>query len=151
MREYFIEKSVEISAPASKVWEVLVNPEWLKQWASAFAEGTYAESDWEKGSEVSWKDKDGNTGAKGVVIDNDPPKELKIAFYDDVNAGQDSTPGAYTEKFLLSQTESITTLSIVAGPLPEAHYKAHVKLWQQAIEKIKVLGEDAMMVSGMDA
>ena len=151
MSKNIIEKKVEINAPASRVWEVLVNPEWLKQWAASFSEGTYAESDWEEGSQVLWKDKAGNIGAKGIVIENVPLKSLAVAFYDDVHADKQSATGSYTEKYLLSQADGKTTLNITAGPLPEEHYKQHEPLWAQAIEKIRWLGEDAMMVTGMDA
>ena len=59
-----IEKSIEIDAPIEKVYEVLTNPELVRGWASAFSEGTYAETDWQPGSTVEWKDKSGNVGAK---------------------------------------------------------------------------------------
>ena len=151
MRDLMIEKTIDINAPASKVWEVLVHPDWLKRWASAFSEGTYAESDWEPGSEVLWKDKEGSTGAKGKVVANEPFKLLKVAFYDDVHADSGDALGRYSETYNLIQTDGKTTFSIVAGPLPEEHFRLHDPLWEQAMEKIKFLGEEAMMVSGMDA
>ena len=45
-----------MSSTADKVWNVLVDPELTKKWASHFSEGTYVETDWKKGSLVVWKD-----------------------------------------------------------------------------------------------
>ena len=43
--------SVTISASAGKVWNVLVDPEAIKQYMF----GTNAVSDWHKGSPIVWK------------------------------------------------------------------------------------------------
>jgi hypothetical protein len=52
----------------------LVDREKVKQWASAFSEGTTIETNWSIGSEVIWKDGEGNIGAKGIVQLFDPRK-----------------------------------------------------------------------------
>src|SRR5687768_4584167 len=151
MSAHVIEKTVNIAAPAAAVWELLVNPELAARWAEAFSEGTYVESDFGQGSKVIWKDKEGNTGAKGVVMLRREMELLEVAFYDDVNADDHQPTGQYRERFALSSEKGKTRLSISAGPLPEEHYKIHEPLWTAALEKIKTLAEQAVPARGMDA
>ena len=62
MEKLFVEKTVDINAPASEVWEVLTNPvlskEWIKEWWPDFE---ILESEWKEGSPVIWKIKNGIT------------------------------------------------------------------------------------------
>ena len=50
MGKLFVEKAIEIHAPASKVWDVLTNPaltrEWIKEW---WPDLVILESDWNGG------------------------------------------------------------------------------------------------------
>jgi uncharacterized protein YndB with AHSA1/START domain len=39
MPKLFVEKTLEINAPASTVWDVLTNPEQTSEWAPEFAGG----------------------------------------------------------------------------------------------------------------
>ena len=47
----FVKNSIVINAPASKVWDALVNPEKTKQYMF----GCETVSDWKKGSSLLWK------------------------------------------------------------------------------------------------
>lgn len=55
MSKLFVDISIEINAPVSKVWDVLTNHEFTSEWASEFSGGSplRIESDWELGSPVS--------------------------------------------------------------------------------------------------
>ena len=57
MPKLFVEKTIEINAPASTVWDVLTNPEQTSEWAPEFAGGAEfrIESDWKLGSPVLWR------------------------------------------------------------------------------------------------
>lgn len=133
-----IQKALEINAALSKVWDVLVKPEYNRQWAEAFFEGTYVETDWQKGSPVVWKTADGETAATGIVEENNHPTLLKLAYYDD---GKNDEPGEYRETYSLSGNNDKTVLLIESGPLSVKHAKAHTGLWEQAIAMIKSLAE----------
>ena len=146
-----IEKTVNIAASPTAVWELLVTPALVRRWAAAFSEGTYVESDFRLGSEVIWKDSDGNIGAKGIVKQHRKMQLLEVAFFDDVNADATGPTGQYTERYVLSSESGKTRLAISAGPLPEEHYKVHEPLWTDAVEKIKLLAEQAVPARGMDA
>jgi uncharacterized protein YndB with AHSA1/START domain len=135
-----IKKHVEVNATADKLWEVLTAPQYVSQWANAFGEGTYVETDWQKSSEVLWKDKDGNVGARGTVEMSDKGSLLKVLFPDEQESERTARP--YTETYAMSDDDKgRATLSINAGPLALKHMKEHEPLWDKAIAKIKELAE----------
>lgn len=135
-----IKKHIEVNADAGKVWDVLTMPDFVAQWASAFGEGTTVETDWKKSSEVIWKDKDGNIGARGIVEMSDPASLLKVTFYDDAETADTATP--YSEIYTMSDNgEGKATLSIEAGPLAVKDAKKHESHWNEAVLKIRQLAE----------
>ncbi|WP_276134497.1 SRPBCC family protein [Polluticoccus soli] len=135
-----IKKHVEMNATAEKIWDVLTAPQYTTQWAAAFSEGTWVETDWKKSSEVIWKDKDGNIGARGTVEISNKASLLKIMFPDEQK--EEHTKRPYTETYAMSDDgKGKATLSIDAGPLSVKHLKMHEPLWNKAIAKIKELAE----------
>src|SRR5688500_15547433 len=121
MSSHVIQKSVSISTSLQKVWQLLTNPSLISEWASAFSEGTSVESDFQAGSAVIWRTKDGETGAVGKVTQRKDEKLLEISYYDDVNPDLKQQPGVYKETYSLSTSKESTVLSIKAGPLAEEH------------------------------
>ena len=150
MSGHIIQKSVSISTSPQKVWQLLTNPSLIGEWASAFSEGTYVESDFHAGSSVVWRTKDGEPGAVGKVTQRKDEQLLEISYYDDVNPDLNDQPGVYKETYSLSTSKDNTILSIKAGPLAGEHYKAHEPLWTNALEKMKAFAELAMSIKGMD-
>jgi len=55
-----MEFSINIEAPKEKVWNTLWNDQTYREWTSAFAEGSRAETDWKKGSRVLFTDGKGS-------------------------------------------------------------------------------------------
>jgi uncharacterized protein YndB with AHSA1/START domain len=84
MPKLFVEKTIEINAPASKVWEVLTNPEQTAEWAPEFAGGTefHIESDWQLGSPVLWRGQGGSVIVQGNVTALEPKKLLRFTVFD---------------------------------------------------------------------
>lgn len=136
-----ITKTVEIDAPKSKVWDVITDTAKVNQWANAFSEGTYVETDWQPGSQVLWKDASGDAGANGRIMANNKDEKLHMQYYDDVNAAADAPLGEYHEIFALNELGGKTVLTINAGPLPQMYYSKHEPLWTKAVEAIKQMAE----------
>jgi uncharacterized protein YndB with AHSA1/START domain len=137
-----LKKQISIKAPADKVWNALVNKDHVKQWATAFSDGIYVETDWKKGSAVVWKAKDGTVGASGVVVINTPNSLLKVDFYDDVHAGPPSgITGEYSETFILQPADGKTELTIYSGLLAVKHTKEHSPMWDKALALLKAIAE----------
>ncbi len=129
-------KSIELPIPASQVWQILTEPMHVAEWASAFSEGTYVETDWKEGSEVLWKTKEGITGAKGFMEKLVKNALLVVRFYDDVNAKTGDDLGNYRESFSLEEANGKTVLTIQSGPQPVKFVKSQAPLWENALKKI---------------
>jgi uncharacterized protein YndB with AHSA1/START domain len=137
-----IKFTVAVNASPIKMWDVLVNPAYSKQWAKEFSEGALVKTDWKEGSEVLWLTKSGDIGAKGVVLINKPACLLKIGFYDDIKMTPPSLPGEYSETYSLAEQNGQTIFSLEGGPLPVKEYSTHLPLWKKAVEKMKALAEE---------
>ncbi|MGV3766256.1 MAG: SRPBCC family protein [Chitinophagaceae bacterium] len=133
--------SIEINASPARTWAVITGKETLRRWAAAFGEGTWAETNWVQGSEVVWKDNEGNTGAKGIILVNEPGSLLKTGYYDDIRSAPPTPLGEYTEIFALAEKAGDTILSTDAGPLSLKHIKAHQPMWEDALKRIKKIAE----------
>lgn len=141
MEKKTLKRSLKLNAPAPRVWEIVSDPELIKQWASAFGHGTHADSDWKVGSEIAWKDMGGNVGAKGIIKKMEPEKELRVDFFDDVKMTDPEQLGDYSEIYSITTEGDNTTLEISAGPLDEKYFTGFVPMWDRAMENIKKLAE----------
>lgn len=71
MSEPFIEKSIQINAPVSKVWQVFTNPAITRQMGGEYV------SDRKVGSGFGWKSPDGNMLTNGAILQIEPEKLLQ--------------------------------------------------------------------------
>ena len=71
MSKYFIEKTIEINAPVSKVWRVFTDPA-----LTTHLGGEYV-SDWKVGSSFGWKGADGKMVTNGTIMKIMPEKLLQ--------------------------------------------------------------------------
>ena len=77
----FIKNSITISAPQSKVWNALINPEQTKKYMF----GSEAISDWRVGSPLIWKglyEGKEMIFVKGSVVDIKPERFLAYTVFD---------------------------------------------------------------------
>src|SRR5947209_2887423 len=80
----FVKQSIEIQAPAAKVWQILTDSGLTRSWVREFF-GQDAElvSDWKLGSPVAWKVvRDGKTYVEGNVTALEPNKLLRYTVFD---------------------------------------------------------------------
>lgn len=146
MTKLFIEKSIEIYAPAGNVWKTLTDPnisrEWIRSWWYEF---DVLESDWRPGSPVLWKLCNGDLGAEGIVIKSEPYWELAFTVnMNDRNLGQKEMLA-----FKLREIEDVTLLAVSIGDFSssaahEALYPAAVDNWDKSLSKIKSLTESTV-------
>ena len=140
MPKIFVDKSIEINAPASKVWEVLTNPkltkEWIKLW---WPDIMVLESDWKLGSPVLWK-VSGKIGATGIVMLVDPSRMLSFSFKVNGSSKQENIV------YRLEGQKASCTLSISVGDFGDTQehrlcYSGADEAWNQSLPKIKQLAE----------
>ncbi|PST82534.1 hypothetical protein C7T94_07625 [Pedobacter yulinensis] len=135
-----ISKQINIEAAAARVWEILVNPN--EHWGPVFGSETLVRSDWRPGSNITWTDANGDIGALGIINKFDPPANLELRYYDEVEPKPGDSLGAYTERFELEAgSDGTTVLTIAAGPIEKMHAGAHAKMWDDALRVIKKAAE----------
>ena len=110
-----VTNTITIQAPASKVWDALVNPEQTKKYMF----GCEALSDWKPGSPLIWK---GNfngvemIAVKGNVVRIEPKKSLVYTVIDPNNPKIPDLPENYlTITCDLAETNGQTTLEVSQG------------------------------------
>src|SRR3954469_7535555 len=87
MENLTLKTSITINAPAQKVWQALTDPAIVKQYFF----GTNVQSDWEKGSPITW------TGEwqgkqyqdKGTILDITPGKYVKYSYWSSMGGTED--------------------------------------------------------------
>jgi uncharacterized protein YndB with AHSA1/START domain len=141
MSKFYIEKSILISASVDKVWDVLTSAAFVHEWSQCFGVAVHPETDWDKGSEIVWKDDNGKPSARGLVTAHEGHQLLRIAFEDHVSSVKPIVPGKYSETYRLLEDGNHTFLSFYGGELSQEDHDHHTPLWDKALSEIKKLSE----------
>jgi uncharacterized protein YndB with AHSA1/START domain len=137
-----VENSVEINAPAAKVWEVLVQPGFIRQWDEV--PEVYGDDPLNMGSEMTWESEGGKT-VKLVVIEYEPLELLQLSLSNS-SWTVHPRPGDITYTYTLTETDGSTQLLMQVGDfsiLPDGqdYYDASLEFVNEAGMKIKQLAE----------
>lgn len=99
-----------IQATKSQVWEALVTPNAIKQYMF----GTHVESDWHKGSEITWKGefKNKKYEDKGVILKIEPEDTLQYSHFSPLSGKPDAPENYHTVTINLSETGKETEVSL---------------------------------------
>ncbi len=139
MPKLFVELSIKINAPASRVWAVLTDPaqEYGKEW---FHDFVTLDSDWKVGGSMHWKFSSGLT-AEGKISAIKPCSLLSFSF-------KGGAPKPVNETFKLKEREGTTVLTVLIGDfesdpvLKHHYYPLAVENWNKYfLPKIKELAE----------
>jgi hypothetical protein len=141
-----IEKEIDVDAPRERVWDVLTGDATYRQWTAEFAEGSYADTDWQEGSSVRFLGPDG-TGLVGRVVAGRRPEFLDVEYTGLVGGGRDDTESEQAhlwagthETYRLAEAGGGTHLAISA-PMEDAHYDDMTQAWDRALARVKELAE----------
>ena len=135
-----------INAAPEKIWNVLWNDDTYRKWTSAFAEGSYAETDWKEGSKVLFLDGSGR-GMVSRIEKNKPNEYMSIEHLGEVKAGKEDTTsdrvkawaGSH-ENYTLKKVNGKTELLIDMDITPEFK-DMFEKIWPVALKNVKELSE----------
>jgi uncharacterized protein YndB with AHSA1/START domain len=112
MESLIVKSTITINAPASKVWDALVNPEQTKKYMF----GCETVSDWQPGSPLLWKgsyEEKEMIFVKGIVLEINPPDFLKYTVIDP-NSGMEDIPENYLNvSYTLEEQDGKTTLTVL--------------------------------------
>jgi len=149
MEKLFVDKTIEINAPASKVWDVITVEEFNNQWATEFSSGGpqfYLDSTWELDSPVLWKGEDGKVIVEGNVTALQQNKLLRFTVFD----VRSEEKALVTEEdgitFHLSEENGKTNLHILQGDfsvMPEGrkYRDLSADIWDKVLPSIKKMAE----------
>ena len=147
MAKLFVEKTIEINAPAAKVWDVLTRREYTAEWAPAFSGGTpfHIESDWQPGSPVLWIGQDGNVIVEGNVTALKPRTFLRFTVFD-VRGARPPVTEEDGITYELTEDHGKTTLRLLQGDFSamaegEKYRRLSAEIWDRVLPKVKELAE----------
>lgn len=110
-----VSNTIEIDAPASKVWDILTKPEQTKKYMF----GCETVSDWKVGSELLWRGTfDGVelVAVKGHIKEIQPGKLLTYTTFDPNNPALKDVPENYLDvTYKLTEQNGKTTLDVSQG------------------------------------
>jgi uncharacterized protein YndB with AHSA1/START domain len=144
----FIKNAITINAPASKVWDALVNPLQTKKYMF----GCEAVSDWKKGSELLWRGQyEGKEMifVKGKIVEIVPGKTLVYTAIDPHSPLEDKPENYLTVTYDLKANGNQTTFTVTQGDYSrvgdgERRYKESYNNgegWNPLLVQIKLLVE----------
>jgi uncharacterized protein YndB with AHSA1/START domain len=142
------EFKITINAPANRVWYVLWNDSTYRQWTNAFAQGSYAVSDWQEGSEISFLSPKGD-GMYAVIEKKEEGKHIVFRHQGELKDGKKITPVEWTgstEAYTLQEQDRITTLT-VSMDITDSFLEYFTGVWPKALQKVKELAESPEMKS----
>jgi uncharacterized protein YndB with AHSA1/START domain len=102
--------SIDIDAPASRVWAALTEPDQI----AAYMFGSRVETDWQVGSPITWNGEwEGKPYQdKGEVLAYDEPTRLSVTHFSPLT-GQDDKPENYhTLVYDLTERDGGTTVAL---------------------------------------
>jgi uncharacterized protein YndB with AHSA1/START domain len=147
-KELIIKNTISINAPASRVWDALVNPTQTKKYMF----GCETVSDWKPGSSLEWKGQHEGKDmvfVKGNIVDIKPGQYLAYTTIDP-NSNIDLTSENYlTVTYSLSEEKGTTKLTVTQGDYSavaegDRRYKEafnNGEGWNPILEAIKKLVE----------
>lgn len=136
-----------IDAAPEKIWHVLWDDATYRQWTKAFAEGSYADTDWQQGSKVLFLDGTGQ-GMVSRIAENRPNEYMSIEHLGEVKDGVEDTTservkgwaGAH-ENYTLKKVNGKTELSVDMD-ITDEFKDMFAKIWPKALENVKNLSEN---------
>jgi len=132
--------SIDVQAPADKVWAALVDPEKIKQYMF----GTKVTSDWKEGSPITWAGewKGKPYEDKGKILKIQQGKLLEYSHYSPMTGAPDVPESYHTVSIELAEASGRTKLTLAQdnNSNDEAR-KQSEQNWKQMLEGLKKVVE----------
>lgn len=132
--------SVNIAAPAAKVWDALVNPQLIRQYMF----GTTVVSDWQPGSPITWKGewKGRPYEDKGTILQIEPRRLLQYRHYSPLSGLPDTPENHHRVAIELSELGPQTRVSLAQDNNANEEARQHSeKNWKTMLDGLKKLLE----------
>lgn len=140
MKTQAINQKIEIQASAEKVWQVLWNHDSYRKWAAAFMPGSHYIGDLKPGGRIQFLDPN-NNGMESNVESLKRNREITFHHLFELERGAAGRSlGDMREKYLLSEQDGVTTLS-VSSDMPEEYFEEMKAATASALQIIKELAQ----------
>ena len=140
--------TIEIAAPAKKVWEVLLNEESYRTWTSVFCEGSYYTGKLKPGGRIHFLTPEG-FGMYSDVIFLIPDSYVLFQHIGDIAGFEEQSVGEAAERwtgafegYTVTEKEGKTLLLAEVDLVPEQAAEFD-KTFPKGLEKVKTLSETA--------
>ncbi|MDF3079145.1 MAG: hypothetical protein K0S09_3034 [Sphingobacteriaceae bacterium] len=132
--------SISINAPAEKVWKALWEDSTYRQWTAVFAEGSYAESDWQEGSKIYFLAPKG--GMYSVIEKKIPNEQMIFKHLGEIKNGVEEPKdwGGGRERYFLEAKDQQTELRVELDSVPEFESYFQEK-FPECLKLVKAISE----------
>lgn len=138
--------SVDIAAPAFRVYQMLIGLESYRQWTSAFGEGSYFEGSWQEGQRIRFLTPEGH-GVISEIAESRPNEFLSIRHLgyvadDGVEDTTSETIRAWApayENYTFTATPQGTKLAVDQDITDD--FECMPQAWLKALGRLKELCE----------
>lgn len=141
-----IQFSIEIAAPVSRVFRIMLDPEGYKDWASPFFEGSYYEGTWQQGQKIRFLSPSGD-GMVSEIAEHRPDEFTSIRHLGYIIHGVEDTQSESVrawapvfENYTFSTIPTGTRL-VVDQDVTADFEECLVQAWPKALQRLKALCE----------
>jgi hypothetical protein len=138
--------STTINAPKELVWRTMLDDETYRTWTSAFQEGSYAVTDWKRGSKALFMAPDGN-GMVSRIAEHRPSEFLSLEHLglvkngvEDLQSPEVKQWAGARENYTLGEHAGQVTLTIEMDTADD-YRKYFEGAWPKALAVLKDLSE----------
>ncbi len=140
MTNYLATAETDIAAAPERVWDVLTDPEQLKElWF-----GAEVKTDWQQGSPITWSGEwEGKPYQdKGEILEIDPGRLLKLTHYSPLTGQPDVPENYHTLIYTLDGDGTATHLKLTQdNNASEEEAKHSQGMWEMLVAKVKEAAE----------
>ena len=138
------EFKISIDAPPQKIWQLLWGADTYPVWTSVFSEGSRAETDWQKGSSITytgeWEGK--SYEDKGVIIDIVPEKLLHTTYFSAMSGKEDKPENYANVIYKVSPDDGHSLVTITQDNIDDEKQLQHMEEnWGKVLDSMKKLLE----------
>lgn len=141
MSKQTLTTTINIKAPAAKVWNGLTDPELVKQYFF----GTNLKSDWKEGSPITFSGEwDGKSYEdKGTILQITPGEYVKYSYWSSMGGTEDKPENYANVSYRVTEKDGISTLEITQDGIKDEASKEHSEQnWQMVFGGLKKILEE---------
>ncbi|HEY3340036.1 MAG TPA: SRPBCC family protein [Propionicimonas sp.] len=140
MKGHIAEASVIVAAPPERVWAVLTEPDYVRQYLM----GADLETDWKPGSPITWSGEwEGKPYTdKGEVLEVEENRRLAYTHFSPLSGAEDSPESYHTLWWSLEEVSGGTQLVLNQDNNSSQEEADHNRAtWQQVLAGLKKAAE----------